>query len=79
MGYVHDDLHHPNILVADNKVILIDFDWGGREEEVFYPHGQLNLQPTEGCKQSDLMITIDDDKCVLAITLKEIGINSFVF
>ena len=74
-GYVHGDLRWPNILVADNRMMLIDFDWGGKEGEVFYPHGRLNSQLTEGRQESNLMITKEDDKRVLAITLKEIGIG----
>ena len=75
-GYVHGDLRCPNILVAGNKVMLIDFDWGGKEGEAFYPHGRLNSQLTEGRKEGGLMITKEDDRRVLAITLKEIGIGS---
>ena len=34
--YVHGDLRTPNILVKDNKVFIVDFDWAGKEGEVFY-------------------------------------------
>ena len=29
---VHGDLREPNILCNKNKVMLIDFDWGGKVE-----------------------------------------------
>ncbi|KAG9309505.1 hypothetical protein JVU11DRAFT_10477 [Chiua virens] len=76
-GYVHGDLRRPNILVGDdNRVMLIDYDWGGKEGEVFYPHSHLNPQLTEQRNQSDPQIKKDDDERVLAITLKEIGIET---
>ncbi|KAG9309700.1 hypothetical protein JVU11DRAFT_10376 [Chiua virens] len=77
VGYVHGDLRRPNILVGDdNRVTLIDYDWGGKEGEVFYPHGHLNRQLTEHRIRSDPQIRKDDDERVMAITLKEIGIEA---
>ncbi|KAG9319006.1 hypothetical protein JVU11DRAFT_1126 [Chiua virens] len=78
VGYVHGDLRHPNILVGDdNRVTLVDYDWGGKEGEVFYPHGDLNWQLTEHRNRSDPQIKKDDDERLLAITLKEIGIEAY--
>ena len=35
--YVHGDLRPQNIIVAENKVYIIDFDWAGKEGEATYP------------------------------------------
>ena len=34
---VHGDLRAQNIIVAENKVYIIDFDWAGKEGEATYP------------------------------------------
>lgn len=36
-NFVHGDLRAPNILVHFNKLFVIDFDWSGKEGEVYYP------------------------------------------
>ena len=40
-GYVHGDLHHPNILTkttnGNTKVIFIDYDWIDEDEKATYP------------------------------------------
>ena len=38
-GFVHGDLREANILwdCINNRVVLIDFDWSGKEGEVLYP------------------------------------------
>jgi len=37
-GYVHGDLRSPNIIVHKSKqIFILDFDWAGKEGEVFYP------------------------------------------
>jgi hypothetical protein len=36
-GFVHGDLRAPNILVRGDRVVLINFDWAGREGIVIYP------------------------------------------
>ena len=35
--YVHGDLRPQNIIVAENKVYIIDFDWAGKDGEATYP------------------------------------------
>ena len=43
VGFVHGDLQEPNILVTDNgDMKIIDFDWCGKEREVYYP-SDINL------------------------------------
>ncbi|KAE9399796.1 hypothetical protein BT96DRAFT_769871, partial [Gymnopus androsaceus JB14] len=43
LGFVHGDLRGPNILVQKDfaaeapAVLLLDFDWPGKEGEAFYP------------------------------------------
>ncbi|KAG9314767.1 protein kinase subdomain-containing protein PKL/ccin9 [Chiua virens] len=74
--YVHGDLRSPNIVVAaDNRVRLLDYDWGGKQGQVFYPHEHLNPQLTQDRNRTDLKIEKDDDERVLHITLKEIGMD----
>ncbi len=36
-GYVFGDLREPNLLLRENKLYLIDFDWCGKAGEVRYP------------------------------------------
>lgn len=36
-GFVHGDIRPPNVLIRDDKVTLLDFDWAGPEAKVFYP------------------------------------------
>ena len=37
VGFVFGDLRRPNVLVVDDKVVLIDFDWCGQVGEARYP------------------------------------------
>jgi tRNA A-37 threonylcarbamoyl transferase component Bud32 len=39
---VHGDLRAANIICKDDFVMLIDFDWGGKDGEVFYPTPDLS-------------------------------------
>ncbi|KAF8551636.1 hypothetical protein OG21DRAFT_1524301 [Imleria badia] len=63
-GFVHGDLRPPNILCNPDSdmVSLLDFDWGGKSGDAYYPHWRLNPQLTEGRNMSSLKITEDDDK-----------------
>ena len=39
-GYVHGDLRPPNIMISEKdpaQLRIIDFDWAGKENQVFYP------------------------------------------
>ena len=66
-GLVFGDLRGPNVMFSRGKVILIDFDWAGREGEVRYPRNlssrvrwpgeteELEMQP----------ILIDHDRFML--------------
>ena len=66
---VHGDLRDANIICKGEKVMLIDFDWGGKVGEAFYPTLDLNPELLEGRTSDGFGITKDDDVCVLAMTL----------
>lgn len=36
-GWVFGDLRNPNVFLVDDRVVLIDFDWCGKEGEARYP------------------------------------------
>ncbi|KAF8551037.1 hypothetical protein OG21DRAFT_1513328 [Imleria badia] len=68
LGYVHGDLRSPNIFCDGEKVKLLDFDWGGKQGDVYYPEGPLNPDLERGREMSNLEITKDDDIRVLRQT-----------
>lgn len=74
-GFVHGDLRAPNIICGGNRVMVIDFDWGGKEGEVSYPHGPLNADLTIGRDSTNLKITKGDDVRVLEGTLKGVQLK----
>jgi tRNA A-37 threonylcarbamoyl transferase component Bud32 len=39
---IHSDLRAANIICKYDFVMLIDFDWGGKDREVFYPMPDLS-------------------------------------
>ncbi|KAI6101103.1 hypothetical protein EDD16DRAFT_1495634, partial [Pisolithus croceorrhizus] len=69
-GLVHGDLRASNIICDGNRVMLIDFDWSGKEGEASYPHGPFNTDPLIGRDSPDLKITKGDDFRLLERTLK---------
>ncbi|KIM81444.1 hypothetical protein PILCRDRAFT_787677 [Piloderma croceum F 1598] len=66
---VHGDLWDVNIICKNDSVMLIDFDWGGKEGEVSYPTSNLNAELLQGRVSGDLRIMKEDDKRVLKNTL----------
>ncbi|KAN0086294.1 hypothetical protein V8E55_007428 [Tylopilus felleus] len=70
--YVHGDLRPPNIMHASvqDRLMLLDFDWGGKVGEAHYPHTQLTPELTAGRDMSSLLITKEDDERVLARTVE---------
>ncbi|KAL5536437.1 hypothetical protein ACEPAF_259 [Sanghuangporus sanghuang] len=68
-GLVHGDLRGPNILYNGETVILVDFDWGGKDGEVSYPTVQLCEELMAGRNISDLKIRKQDDLRILQRTL----------
>jgi len=73
---VHGDLREPNILCNEAKVMLIDFDWGGKVGEAHYPDLLLCSELTDGRTRIDLMIGQDDDIRVLQNTINELKKNA---
>ncbi|KAJ2912118.1 hypothetical protein MD484_g8294, partial [Candolleomyces efflorescens] len=60
-GYVHGDIRWPNILIPEGegdeegRVMLLDFDWAGREGEVRYPHRLSRGLWVEGVDDGELI------------------------
>ena len=78
-GLVHGDLRDANILCKGDSLMLVDFDWGGKDGEVFYPTGNLNHELREGrASNNNLRITKEDDRRVLGRTLAKLGEHFFV-
>ena len=73
---VHGDLRLANFIHTKSnpcKMLLIDFDWGGKAGEVYYPRGVLAEELRAQGDQDDLLdrpITKEDDDRVLAGTFK---------
>jgi len=72
---VHGDLREPNILCNEEKLVLLDFDWGGKVGEVYYPDASLCSELTDGRTRTDLMITQDDDNRVLQNTINRLKLK----
>ena len=69
---VHGDLREPNILCIEDQVMLIDFDWGGKVGEAYYPSANLCSDLTDGRGEAGSKITNADDIRVLGNTLKKL-------
>ena len=73
-GLVHGDLRLGNFIFTEatpRKMLLIDFDWGGKEKEVYFPRGQLAEELRAQDDQVDCLdrpITKEDDDRVLLVT-----------
>ncbi|KAJ7484088.1 hypothetical protein B0H11DRAFT_2279727 [Mycena galericulata] len=77
-GWVHGDLRTANFLAPEGwqqdvgaRLLLVDFDWGGRVTEARFPTALLNpeLCVREFKTFNDLFIRFEDDVKVLAATL----------
>ena len=55
--------------------MLLDFDWGGKVGEVYYPDAPLSSELTDGRTRTDLMITQDDDNRVLQNTINRLKLK----
>ena len=51
--FVFGDLRPPNVVFADDKAFLVDFDWAGKHGEAFYPM-ELGEGITKYCNGRDL-------------------------
>ena len=74
-GFVHGDLREPNILCDEDKLKLIDYDWGGVVGEARYPHARLCSELMDGRVGTDPRITKDNDKRVLLNTFEKLGVK----
>ena len=64
---VHGDLRDMNIIIEDDeRVLLVDFDWGGRDGDTVYPRWYLNSELKDGRTHNDLKIRKEDDERILA-------------
>jgi Ser/Thr protein kinase RdoA (MazF antagonist) len=70
--FVHGDLRESNILCDGERVMLIDFDWGGKAGVVSYPTARLCSELRDGRQDTSPKITKDDDRRVLQNTLSEL-------
>lgn len=71
-GLVHGDLRDANMLCyADGRLVVIDFDWGGKEGVACYPTFHLHDELKHGRTSTSLTITEVDNEGVLEITLKK--------
>jgi len=72
-GLVHGDLRDAN-MISDEEytLMLVDFDWGGKDGQVFYPTSNLNDELLVGRASDNLKFTKDDDIRILNLTLKKL-------
>ncbi|KAI9450412.1 hypothetical protein F5148DRAFT_1290817 [Russula earlei] len=77
-GLVHGDLREANFILpyrevdGPGRMMLTDFDWGGKIGHVFYPTWLLNEQLTEGRRSEGPMITVEDDVRILRAALRRL-------
>jgi len=69
-GFVHGDLRLPNFLVDGERLLLIDFDWGGKEGQARFP--DIELAPILRADRDDVIIRKDHDRKVLADSKREL-------
>ena len=70
---VHGDLRDTNIIVEDDeRVILVDFDWGGWDGETVYPRWSLHSELNDGRTYNDLKIWKEDDERILAYAFSKL-------
>ena len=68
--YVHGDLRPPNFIVDGETLVLVDFDWGGKETEAKFP--QARLHSILRGSRSETRITKENDQRVVEYTKNEI-------
>ena len=69
-GLVHGDLRPANFIFTKDenprRMLLIDFDWGGKAGEVLFPRGELSKELQVPNDRLDGPITTEHDDRVLA-------------
>jgi len=68
-GLVHGDLRLANFIFTKDenprRMLLVDFDWGGKVGEVFFPRGELAEELQVRNDRLDRLITKEHDDRVL--------------
>ena len=72
-GYVHGDLRPPNFIVNGETLLLVDFDWGGKEMEATFPDAQLH--PIIRTNRDERQITKERDDMVSKDTQHQIRLR----
>ena len=67
---VHGDLREQNILCQEDKIMLIDFDWGSIVGEAHYPYVLLCPELRNGQSGTSWIISEDDDRRILGNMLR---------
>lgn len=70
INYVHGDLRLANFICDGGRLLLIDFDWGGRDGEVKFPDVELQLGLRSD--RGEELITKYRDLAVIRDTIKEV-------
>ena len=73
-GFVHGDLRVANFIFPTNnpgKIFIIDFDWGGKAGEVYFPTWLLN-EELVARRMESLLITKEHDIRVLKAALEDL-------
>lgn len=65
-GFVHGDLRPPNFIVDSDRMLLVDFDWGGRDGEAIIP--DMELHPVLRRGRNVKLITVQHDNDTLNYT-----------
>jgi hypothetical protein len=76
VGLVHGDLRDANLIVRrgePERIILVDYDWGGKHGDVSFPSRHLHEDLTEGEGELEsLEITKEHDRRVLKDTIAKL-------
>ena len=68
--YVHGDLRPPNFIVNNSRLLVIDFDWGGKEGTATFPRKRLNEVLRSGrwvkniTKSNDDVVVAHTKRCI---------------
>jgi len=74
-GWVHGNLREANFIVPTkepDKIMLVDFDWGGEPGNVFYPRWMLDENLIYGMTTESYQITKENDVRVLTAALESL-------
>lgn len=71
-GFVHGDLREGNVLVTDEGVCIVDFEWAGCENEVRYPFlmNHLSVEWPDGATDGALILKEHDLDWVARLSVR---------